>query len=746
MYKIWGVATGQASHIEGCNTTASGSYSHSEGWLTESFGKASHAEGKGTYAYGENSHAEGESTIADGNASHAEGTNTKASQNQAHAEGWNTEASGYHSHSEGSETLASGNFSHAGGKGTIAAGEAQTAIGRYNEENSDALFVVGNGEDNENRRSAFVVNKDGSIVSGQGNIINNGKVFEILDMYTEAVSMHGDYNLYIKISNTDGIEVGDIFCLALETNNSTIQGLIVNEIYTYSSYSLITYYYSDSNYYNIFMSYQKGIIWFPEKPELGNIELNTEAQFVVGKYNKPINNALFIVGNGEDNENRKNAFVVNADGSIGGKAGESLTGQKTGNGGEIFNDYENNKALSEYSSVSGSGNAAGGRGFNILDLVDAGEDENGVMTYALLISDFSNIESGDIFSLYSFKLKNNFDFIGKVEYMVDIGGTDDGSENMRMIVTGIPDGLYPLDDTTTEYIWFPEKPDLNGDVILGTAAHSEGYNTKAIMIGSHAEGGDTIAAGKYAHAEGRKTKAGYGAHSEGYMTEAIGVGAHSEGYSTMAIGEASHVEGHQTQTTGTRAHAEGWKSVASGQAAHAEGCGTTASGLYSHAEGNYTTASGKASHAEGGNTQALGVNSHAEGTGTIAASDNCHAEGSGTISRGNTTHASGWKTIADGFAQTVVGRANKIDSKALFIVGNGENADSETDSRRKNAFVVNKDGSATIQASGTNDLNVVNYKQLKDYTTNHRNIFSGAELPESATGYTEGDIFIVFEE
>lgn len=168
-------AIGEASHAEGYNTEATASQSHSEGYYTKAIGENSHAEGSAShstggnshaegsiaYANGDNSHAEGESTIADGNASHAEGTGTKASQNQAHAEGWNTEASGYHSHSEGSETLASGNFSHAGGKGTIAIGEAQTAIGRYNEENSDALFIVGNGTASS-RNNAFVVNADGT--------------------------------------------------------------------------------------------------------------------------------------------------------------------------------------------------------------------------------------------------------------------------------------------------------------------------------------------------------------------------------------------------------------------------------------------------------------------------------------------------------------------------------------------------------------------------------------------------------
>ena len=42
-----------------------------------------------------------------------------------------------------------------------------------------------------------------------------------------------------------------------------------------------------------------------------------DAQTVVGKFNEPINNALFVVGSGEDDEHRKNALVVLPDGILG---------------------------------------------------------------------------------------------------------------------------------------------------------------------------------------------------------------------------------------------------------------------------------------------------------------------------------------------------------------------------------------------------------------------------------------------
>ena len=81
----------------------------------------------------------------------------------AHAEGYNTLAIGENAHAEGKDTVASGDYSHAGGIGTIASAEAQTAVGQYNAEDSNAIFIVGNGKNESERHNAFTINKeDGS--------------------------------------------------------------------------------------------------------------------------------------------------------------------------------------------------------------------------------------------------------------------------------------------------------------------------------------------------------------------------------------------------------------------------------------------------------------------------------------------------------------------------------------------------------------------------------------------------------
>lgn len=183
-------ATGQSSHTEGELTSASREGTHAEGIRSSADGIGAHAEGNQTNATGFYSHAEGSSTSAESNCAHAEGANTTASGGMshaegnkssataegAHAEGILTTASGYASHAEGRETVAAATYSHASGLGTKTNVDAQTAIGRYNKTSSDSLFIIGNGENDENRSNAFEVTTDGYIRSN-GIITKYNNVF-----------------------------------------------------------------------------------------------------------------------------------------------------------------------------------------------------------------------------------------------------------------------------------------------------------------------------------------------------------------------------------------------------------------------------------------------------------------------------------------------------------------------------------------------------------------------------------------
>lgn len=173
-------AKGMYSHTEGDGTTAENNASHAEGYMTKALdnnahsegdrtcasGKASHAEGITTEAISDGAHAEGFSSKADNIAAHAEGNMTVASGAQAHAEGGFTVAEGFASHAEGQFSKATGDYSHAGGENTVASGSHQTVIGKYNAEDKDALFIVGNG-DSKSRSNALILYGDGGLhVSG----------------------------------------------------------------------------------------------------------------------------------------------------------------------------------------------------------------------------------------------------------------------------------------------------------------------------------------------------------------------------------------------------------------------------------------------------------------------------------------------------------------------------------------------------------------------------------------------------
>lgn len=179
-------SSGYASHAEGESSISTSHASHAEGRGTESSGFATHAEGLFTKASATGAHAEGNSTEAAEQNAHAEGNYTKATGQNAHAEGNYTKAVGKHSHAEGSASEANGDRSHAGGNNCLANGADSFAHGNelkttsdrcavFGSFNSDeaAYFLVGNGTDDNNRKNAFKVDKNGDLWGNVNGTIAN---------------------------------------------------------------------------------------------------------------------------------------------------------------------------------------------------------------------------------------------------------------------------------------------------------------------------------------------------------------------------------------------------------------------------------------------------------------------------------------------------------------------------------------------------------------------------------------------
>lgn len=118
-------------------------------------GSWSFAEGIANTAVGFAAHAEGDQNVAYSNSAHVEGTNNQAGESEhvnrvgIHAEGLYTRATGEASHSQNYHTIADYQY--------------QTAIGKFNDNQSNNAFEIGNGNSTSGRSNAFAVDWDGNI-------------------------------------------------------------------------------------------------------------------------------------------------------------------------------------------------------------------------------------------------------------------------------------------------------------------------------------------------------------------------------------------------------------------------------------------------------------------------------------------------------------------------------------------------------------------------------------------------------
>lgn len=290
IYNTWNdsvkflAAKGIAAHAGGKDCIALGDYSDATGYQTVAKGLASQAEGKLTQANGDHSHAEGSTTFADGMSSHAEGWNTHATKEGAHAEGWQTWAEGDASHAEGKETKAIGQASHAEGNNTTAVGYASHAGGSYT-------------------------------TAGYFELLSNNRLISV-DTGLHPV-FNGDVEIYIRgevLANPD-----DKY-LHLKVDSEYIPIWSLSEYNDVQDETYIRAYVSDDQLEKLLAAQFINIVKYCEAENsfAHGLYLQTTAknQTAFGKYNATRDDALFIVGNGENHENRSNAFEVKANGEV----------------------------------------------------------------------------------------------------------------------------------------------------------------------------------------------------------------------------------------------------------------------------------------------------------------------------------------------------------------------------------------------------------------------------------------------
>lgn len=350
------------------------------------------------------------------------------------------------------------------------------------------------------------------------------------------------------------------------------------------------------------------------------------------------------------------------------KGKEILVGQKTADGGEIFNDYENNTATKS-GHAEGYRTKAVERGHAEGDCTEAGwrSHTEGFATYA----DNTSHAGGRLS-----KATGKGSFAHGVETYSIPGGKYFWAEGMSL--DSVTFAVYDADDSNVnnylsvgDYVRL--TPDSDGNPVTDCR--------KVVGISGD---GKTITI-DYPFGDVNYTTPFTGGY---YVEVAVGCladayGAHAEGYGTAATGgkdvHAPHAEGKLTKASATGAHAEGNKTTASGFASHAEGNASKATNTSAHAEGFSTTASGTQAHAEGARTVASGSNSHAEGADTIAKGDAQHAQGKFNIADTANKYAhivgNGTSNTARSNAHTVDWNGNGWFAKDVYVGGSGQDDD-----------------------------------------------------------------------
>jgi len=507
-------ASGNQSHAEGGNTTAAGiashvegfkngddyliygtnnyykgsrgSYSHCEGGNCSAIGEASHAEGGATLSIGNRSHTEGRGTITTQEDAHAEGRETIASGNQAHAEGSKTTASGQTSHAEGYQTVASANQSHAGGLGTISNTLGGYAIGKYNISGTNKLLVVGNGTADNDRKDAFVVYDDGTITALNG---NNGIKLDpsntSIKLTTDGGTNWGNYPGVGQFVYISGVLRGEKFNDTLnnqatgtyshaegssttasgEYSHAEGQGCISQGISAHSEGRYCSAINHDTHAEgrgttaSNFRAHAEGYNTTASGSNSHSGGEGTIAsqsnQTVIGQYNidetGQTTNKLFVVGNGNDGNNRSDAFVVYKNGNL------SL----------------NNSLI-----TIGKGSS------QFLTFAEEDYAQNDNNTRSISNDDFSYSIMGDIVNII-IPLRSNYKFVSSYRSRNDLVNDFVDDYLLNIDLSGIKSSLDTFYNATTSSFNFTFKQDvyisnnqINNSSYLLTISNNSNYSNQ----------------------------------------------------------------------------------------------------------------------------------------------------------------------------------------------------------------------------------------------------------------------------
>ncbi|WP_126940736.1 YadA-like family protein [Veillonella sp. CNR 79/14] len=291
-----------------------------------------------------------------------------------------------------------------------------------------------------------------------------------------------------------------------------------------------------------------------------------------------------------------------------------------------------------------------------------------------------------------------------------------------------------------------------GAVAAGKNASASGVQSIAIgSAGTDAAEAPT-ASGTQSIAIGSKTVANSG------NSIAMGSTATASGVATTAIGSTVVARQHGSTAIGSIVNVDGFKSVGLGYDITSKQNGTTAIGYITRVYGNQAVAIGSNMTAgeEGvdtGGQVAIGYNSKATGQSAIGiGSNNTTASGHSTIALGNTAKASAAGAIAIGrnsnsaLTNSVALGEGSTTTAADGTATTGYLTKDAVNNTDHGVVSVGNGGSITRRiisvASGTNDTDAVNVKQLKalrNDTVSTVSVMNGSTTTDLVPKTTEGD-------
>lgn len=292
---------GQYAYTEG-RSNISQVYCHAEGRNNKSLGEYSHVENKGNTAKSLVSHIEGQNNIGEsGEGLHIEGQNNTAIGLYNHTEGSSNKTLATNGHTQGGNNINGGNQTFVGGNGNVVNYNTTTnaiVVGGFNFVHGTSNTVFGekqhvHGTSNNVTGLLNTVAGQGNTVSGQEHVVaglNNTVTGARQDVGGQSNQITSGNQQFVRGASN---KITSGWVNTVFGSNHTITGT-----YTFTAGESNTNSHEASSVFGI-----------------GNKSGRT-AQTVIGSYNVVTNNAMFIVGNGDNDSSRSNAFEVLKDGGV----------------------------------------------------------------------------------------------------------------------------------------------------------------------------------------------------------------------------------------------------------------------------------------------------------------------------------------------------------------------------------------------------------------------------------------------